>query len=98
MYFPVEQVPIGTGSLLVRLDAGQETAAIVPALFRVGATTPGVAAGAGIAAVATAGYMGGVINGPTIGFLARGVGLSAALGVVAVAGAVIALLGPRLQR
>jgi hypothetical protein len=37
-----------------------------------------------------------VINGPAIGFLARGVGLSAALSLLAVAGALIALLGPRL--
>jgi hypothetical protein len=41
--------------------------------------------------------MGGVINGPSIGFLAQGVGLTAALGLVAVAGLVIALLGPRLH-
>ena len=34
--------------------------------------------------------------GPAIGFLARGVGLTGALGVVAVAAALIALLGPRL--
>ena len=31
-----------------------------------------------------------------IGFLARGVGLSGALGLLALAGAVIAVLGPRL--
>jgi hypothetical protein len=70
--------------------------AIVPALFRVATTTAGVSHGAGIAAVATSGYIGGVINGPAIGFLARGIGLSAALGLVAAAAAVIALLGPRL--
>ena len=40
---------------------------------------------------------GGVLNGPAIGFLARGIGLTGALGLVAVAGAVIALLGPRLR-
>jgi MFS family permease len=56
----------------------------------------GIAQGAGIAAVATAGYTGGLVNGPVIGFLARGVGLSAALGLVAAAGAAVALLGPRL--
>jgi hypothetical protein len=77
---------------------GAGSAAIVPALFRVAASVPGVSSGAGIAAVATAGYMGGVINGPVIGFLARGVGLTSALGVVAAAGLLIALLGPRLDR
>lgn len=77
---------------------GAGCAAIVPALFRIAAAAPGISSGAGIAAVATAGYTGGVINGPSIGFLARGVGLTGALGLVAAAGLVIALLGPRLQR
>jgi MFS transporter len=77
---------------------GAGCAAIVPALFRVAASVEGVAAGAGIAAVATAGYTGGVLNGPAIGFLARGVGLTAALSLVGVAGVLIAALGPRLRR
>jgi fucose permease len=85
-------VPALAGFALV----GAGAAAIVPALFRVAAAVPGVSSGAGIAAVATAGYCGGVVNGPTIGFVARGVGLSPALGVIGVAGGVIALLGPRL--
>jgi len=71
-------------------------AAIVPALFRIGGSMPGISQGAGVAAIATAGYTGGLTNGPVIGFLARGVGLSAALGLLAVAGAVIVVLGPRL--
>ena len=77
---------------------GAGCAAIVPALFRVAAAAPGVAAGAGIAAVATAGYTGSVVEGPVIGFLARGIGLSGALGLVVAASAAIALLGPRLER
>ncbi|HVM56579.1 MAG TPA: MFS transporter [Gaiellaceae bacterium] len=77
---------------------GAGCAAIVPALFRVAAGAPGVASGAGIAAVATMGYLGGVSNGPAIGFLARGVGLTKALGLVVVGSALIALLGPRLER
>jgi hypothetical protein len=75
---------------------GAGSAPIVPALFRVGGTVPGVASGAGIAAVATAGYFGGVVNGPAIGFLVRGVGLTSALGLIGAAALVIALLGPRL--
>lgn len=71
-------------------------AAIVPALFRVATTTAGVSHGAGIAAVATTGYVGGVVTGPAIGFLARGAGLSAGLALIAVAAALVALLGPRL--
>jgi fucose permease len=87
-------VPSLAGFALV----GAGCAAIVPALFRIAAAAPGISSGAGIAAVATAGYSGGVINGPSVGFLARGVGLSGALGLVAAAGLAIALLGPRLQR
>jgi hypothetical protein len=87
-------VPALAGFALV----GAGCAAIVPALFRLAASVSGVAAGAGIAAVATAGYTGGVVNGPAIGFLARGVGLTAAMSLIGVAGALIALLGPRLQR
>jgi predicted MFS family arabinose efflux permease len=87
-------VPSLAGFALV----GAGCAAIVPALFRIAAAAPGISSGAGIAAVATAGYTGGVINGPSVGFLARGVGLTGALGLVAAAGLGIALLGPRLQR
>jgi hypothetical protein len=86
-------VPALIGFALV----GAGCAALVPALFRVAAAAPGVSSGAGIAAVATAGYTGGVVNGPAIGFLARGVGLTAALSLIAVAGALIAVLGPRLE-
>lgn len=86
--------PVLVGFALV----GAGCAALVPALFRVAAAAPGVSSSAGIAAVATAGYTGGVVNGPAIGFLARGVGLTGALGLVALAGAAIALLGPRLGR
>lgn len=77
---------------------GVGCAAVVPALFRVAGSVPGVSSGAGIAAVATAGYTGGVVNGPAIGFLARGVGLTGALGLVAAAAGLIALLGPLLDR
>jgi predicted MFS family arabinose efflux permease len=86
-------VPALIGFALV----GAGCAALVPALFRVAAAAPGVSSGAGIAAVATAGYTGGVVNGPAIGFLARAVGLTAALSLIAVAGALIAVLGPRLE-
>jgi len=75
---------------------GVGSAVLVPAIFRVAGATARASAAAGIAAVATAGYTGAVVNGPAIGFLARGVGLTAALGLVGAAGLVIALLGPRL--
>jgi fucose permease len=76
---------------------GAGCAPIIPALFRVGGTAPGISSGAGIAAVATAGYAGGVVNGPAIGFFARGVGLTAAMSLIGAAAAIVALLGPRLD-
>jgi hypothetical protein len=85
-------VPALAGFALVGIGC----AAIVPALFRIGGSAAGISQGAGVAAIATAGYTGGLVNGPAIGFIARGVGLSAALGLLVVAGAVIAVLGPRL--
>jgi predicted MFS family arabinose efflux permease len=87
-------IPTLVGFALV----GAGAAALVPALFRVAAAAPGISSGAGIASVATAGYLGGVVNGPAIGFLARGIGLTGAMGLIAIAGALIALLGPRLER
>lgn len=75
---------------------GVGSAVLVPAIFRVAGTTARSSAAAGIAAVATAGYAGAVVNGPAIGFFARGVGLTGALGLLGAAGLVIALLGPRL--
>jgi hypothetical protein len=75
---------------------GAGSAVLVPAIFRVAGSSSRTSAAAGIAAVATAGYTGGVINGPAIGFLARGVGLTGALGLVGAAALVIALLGSRL--
>ena len=80
------------GFALVGAGAG----ALVPALFRVAGSRSRPSAAAGIAAVATAGYTGALVNGPAIGFLARAVGLTAALGLVAAAALVIALYGPRL--
>jgi hypothetical protein len=87
-------VPALVGFALV----GAGCAAIVPALFRYAAAAPGVSHGAGIAAVATLGYAGGVVNGPAIGFLSRAIGLTAALSLMGVGAVLIALLGPRLGR
>jgi len=95
-------VAIGTRSpipaLLGLALVGAGCSVVVPALFRLAGSVPGVSAAAGIAAVATAGYLGSVANGPTVGFLAREVGLSRALLAVVVASAVVASLGLRLDR
>ena len=76
---------------------GAGVATVVPAVFRAAGSMTGIAAGAGIATVAVAGYTGSLANGPTIGFVARGVGLTAALGLLGVACALVAVLAPRTQ-
>jgi len=72
-------------------------AAIVPALFRVAAAAPGVSSSA-----ACSGCDGRLLRRrrerPAIGFLARGVGLTASALAHRRRRCVIALLGPRLQR
>jgi fucose permease len=76
---------------------GAGMAMVVPAVFRAAASVTGIAAGAGIAAVAVAGYSGSVANGPAIGFVARGIGLTGALALLAVACALVAVLASRTQ-
>ncbi len=79
---------------------GAGLAGIVPIAFRSGATTPGIAPGVGLAAVATAGYTGFLVGPPVIGGLASLTTLPRALAVVVVAVAAIAPLAraARLRR
>ncbi|MBA3944408.1 MAG: MFS transporter [Herpetosiphonaceae bacterium] len=64
---------------------------LVPVLFSAAGSTPGMAPGAGIAAVATAGYLGFLIGPPLIGLVAQTTTLPLALGLVALCMALIAL-------
>jgi HAD superfamily hydrolase (TIGR01509 family) len=65
---------------------------VVPVLFRAGGSTPGLSAGAGVAAVSTVGWLGFLAGPPAIGLVAEVVGLRAALVLVVVALAMLALL------
>jgi len=76
---------------------GAGVAMVVPAVFRAAGSVTGIAAGAGIASVAVAGYSGSVANGPAIGFVAREIGLTGALALLGVACAFVAVLAPRTQ-
>ncbi len=73
---------IGAGVAMVALQAGA---------FAPPGRSPGSPPGAGIATVAVAGYSGSVANGPAIGFVARGIGLTGALGLLGVACACVAV-------
>ena len=64
---------------------GLGLANIVPILFSAAGRTPGMAPGAAIAAVTTAGYSGFLAGPPMVGFAAEWIGLPGALGLLAVA-------------
>ena len=63
----------------------------VPVLFGAAGRMPGLPAGAALAAVATTGYGGFLVGPPVIGLVADAVGLPAALGLVALACALIGM-------
>jgi MFS family permease len=88
---------IAAGGLGAALLIGQPTAAVigfgvvglgisnaVPVLFGVAGSTPGVAPGMALAAVATTGYFGFLAGPALIGLAAEMAGLPAALGIVSV--------------
>ena len=71
---------------------------VVPVLFRTAGSTPGVAAGGGIAAVSTLGWLGFLVGPAAIGFASAIVGLRSALAIVVVATAMVALLARSADR
>jgi len=70
--------------------AGAGLAPVAPILFSAATRVPGVSRAAAIAAVTSIGYSGFVIGPPLIGSIATGMSLTAALGLVVVASAVLA--------
>jgi Major Facilitator Superfamily len=64
---------------------GSGLGVVVPLLFRAAASTPGLPASVGGAAVSTIGWLGFLAGPPAIGFAAGAVGLRAALAIVVVA-------------
>jgi fucose permease len=75
---------------------GLGLANLVPIVFRAASRLPGIAAGHGIAAVGTAGYVGFLAGPPLIGLAAEAVTLRGALGVIVAALAWIAVAADRL--
>ena len=64
---------------------------VVPVIFSAAARVPGMSAGGGLAAVATLGYAGLLLAPPLIGSIAAHSNIAVALGVLSLAGIVIAL-------
>lgn len=78
-------VPTPTLALLGFAAVGLGLANLVPLLFSAAANLPGIASEDGLAAVATAGYVGFLVGPPLIGLAAEVTSLAAALGLMAVA-------------
>lgn len=77
---------------------GLGLANIVPILFSAAGRTPGMAPGAAIAAVTTAGYSGFLAGPPMVGFAAEWIGLPGALGLLAIAVGSMAAFARLLDR
>ncbi|MDI9547814.1 MAG: MFS transporter [Chloroflexota bacterium] len=76
---------------------GAGVSCVFPLILSSAARTPGVAPGVGIAAMATAGYTGFLLGPPLIGGLAEVVTLRGSLGVLAIFGVLIVLLGSKVD-
>lgn len=75
------------GFALVGLGAAN----VVPLIFAAAARTPGMSAGGGVATAASVGYTGFLMGPPVIGWVASHTNIAVALGLLSIAGAVIAL-------
>jgi MFS family permease len=71
---------------------GAGMSGVVPIVFRASGHVPGMAAGVGLAAVSSTGYLGFLVGPPTIGGLAELFGLPLALVVIVVLATAVALL------
>lgn len=91
-------VPAGLGGFAAM---GAGLGVVVPVLFRAGGSTPGLSAGAGVAAVSTVGWLGFLAGPPAIGLVADVVDLRTALVLVVLSIAMLILLAgsatPRRQ-
>lgn len=84
-------MPTATTSILALAIVGLGIGNLAPVLFAGGGRLEPDAPGRGIAAVTTLGYAGFLAGPPLIGFAAEFVGLHLALGLTAIAAAIIAL-------
>jgi MFS family permease len=73
---------------------GAGMSGIVPIVFRASGRVPGMAAGVGLAAVSSTGYLGFLVGPPTIGGIATLTGLPTALIVLVVLAAIVTALAP----
>ena len=77
---------------------GLGAANVLPVMIGEASRMPGVAAGAGVAAVTGIGYFGFLAGPPLIGLLAQGIGLASALGTLALVGVLLMFISGRVVR
>jgi MFS family permease len=77
---------------------GAGVACIFPLILSAAAQTPGVIPGTAIAAMATAGYTGFLVGPPLLGFVAQGLSLRIALGLLGIFGLLIWYFGAAVGR
>jgi MFS family permease len=70
---------------------------VVPVVFSAAGQTSGIANGAAIAAVATAGYLGFIVGPPVIGYVSQATSLPLGLGIVVVFLSLIAVLADNVR-
>jgi MFS family permease len=88
------QTAVGIGGLLL---VGLGLSAIVPVVFSAAGQQSGLAPAAAIGTVSTIGYGGLLLGPPLVGWLADGIGLRGALGLVALLFAVLAGIAQNLR-
>jgi MFS family permease len=88
--FPSAWISIGGFCL-----AGLGLSNVVPILFKLAGTQPGVSASAGLAAVTTCGYAGFLCGPPIVGYLADWKSLGFSVGSLSFFGLAISLFAPR---
>lgn len=82
-------------SIIGFIVTGGGLSCVFPQILSLASRMPGMGAGTGIAAMATAGYTGFLVGPPLIGVVAEAVTLRWALGLIAVFGAVVWVLAVR---
>lgn len=87
-------LPAAASFVLVGIGAAN----VVPVIFAAAGRIRGLPAGAGIAAVASIGYTGFLLGPPVIGWLASVTNLPVVLGILAMAGVLIALFARTTDR
>ncbi len=76
---------------------GAGCSTVVPCVFSAAGRMPGVRTGVALASVTTMGYLGFLIGPPLIGFVAQGIGLRGALGLLVGTSVLVALLAGTLR-